>query len=161
VVPCVIVFACRLIFISQAGGIPTLEADIWALGAVMAEIAADGRPPFHALSDAAVAELLRDAQRDRAAIRDLLQLPDDTPGAISNASTLQRSVDRLVCAIPIFHIHLFIAFASSSSSRFGRCHSRLPQLESARATDCAALRSAAGGGRRRGFCELLLLRQTG
>jgi hypothetical protein len=82
---------------SQGGGAPTLEADIWALGAVMAEIAADGRPPFHALSDAAVAELLRDAPRDRAATRDSLQLPDDTPGASLTASTqsLQHSVDRL------------------------------------------------------------------
>ena len=94
-IPCVTVYACRVKFISQGGGIPTLEGDVWALGAVMAEIAADGRPPFHALSDAAVAELLRDAPRDRAATRDLLQLPDNTPGASLTASTLQRSVDRL------------------------------------------------------------------
>ncbi len=62
----------------QGGATPTLDADVWALGAVMAEIAADGKPPFHALSDAAVAELLRSAQH--VVTRDMLELPADTPG---------------------------------------------------------------------------------
>ena len=62
----------------QGGATPTLEGDVWALGAVMAEIAADGKPPFHALSDVAVANFLRGAQR--VVIREHLQLPVDTPG---------------------------------------------------------------------------------
>ncbi len=61
---------------------------MWALGAVMAEIAADGRPPFHALSDAAVAELA--AQRVPVMARDHLQLPDDTPGANYICIRMQR-----------------------------------------------------------------------
>ena len=62
----------------QGGTTPTLEGDVWALGAVMAEIAADGRPPFHALSDVALANFLRGVPR--MVTREQLQLPGDTPG---------------------------------------------------------------------------------
>ena len=80
----------------QGGGAPTLEADVWALGAVMAEIAADGKLPFHALSDAAVAELLGGAHQETQPVvtRDLLGLPDDAPGASLIAIAVHvRSID--------------------------------------------------------------------
>lgn len=60
------------------GGDASPEADVWALGCVLVEIAADGRAPLDALLDAALAELLRGPAR--IVTRDLLQLPSDTPG---------------------------------------------------------------------------------
>jgi hypothetical protein len=149
----------------QGGGTPTLEADVWALGAVMAEIAADGKPPFHALPDAAVAELLRGgsahaAQSIPVVARDLLQLPNDTPGASLTGLRSHELRLFLVCMVLYFQFHCFAVYdLLATRSRLGQYHTRLHELESARETNGGALRSTNCRRRWRGLRELLLLVQ--